>query len=92
MQETYASAAIFRGIFLEAIRRLCPEYHSGASAAPPPSGPHSQAVVSAATPSAIASDGPVEIGGTPPFIADGIVDALMDEVSMFNFWETFSRM
>lgn len=94
LQEIYASAAIFRGIFLEATRQLPSDsaeiYNS-------PIAQNSQAEA-AASPAGSAADpiNPAEAQGPSdfgiPMVNDDLVDALMDEASMFNFWETFSRM
>jgi hypothetical protein len=81
MQDTHPSASVFRGIFLGAIRQLFPDY-----------------MVQASMPESAAPECPIPQGISPDDPAEGmtisedIIDALMDEASMYNFWESFNWM
>ncbi|OPB37651.1 zn2Cys6 transcription factor [Trichoderma guizhouense] len=79
LEETYTSASVYRGVFLEAIRQLYPNY-SGS-----PTG-----VASTAGGASLSRATPADDSATLPNINDDILTTLLDEASCFNFWESFS--
>lgn len=79
LEETYTSASVYRGVFLEAIRQLYPNY-SGS-----PTG-----VASTAGGVSLSRATPADDSATLPNINDDILTTLLDEASCFNFWESFS--
>ncbi|PGH18784.1 hypothetical protein AJ79_00197 [Helicocarpus griseus UAMH5409] len=81
LQNTHTSPAVYRGIFLEAIRQLFPDYKVQTSI--PDFNPSELSV-----PYEAAAEGPSE----NLMVTDDIVNALMDEVSLVNFWESLSQM
>ncbi|KAK2774716.1 hypothetical protein FQN53_003523 [Emmonsiellopsis sp. PD_33] len=83
LQNAHTSASIYRGIFLEAIRQLFPDYNSQAPL------PESDAFESS---SSMPPD--AQSGGSPPgmTVSDDVINALMDDVSIFNFWESLNQM
>ena len=78
MQHTYPSASIFRGIFLGAIRQVFPDYMAQ------PSKPE--------TAYPVPQDGPLDDPAESMVISDDVIGALMNEASVYNFWETFNWM
>jgi hypothetical protein len=81
MQETYASASVYRGIFLEAIRQLFPNY----------SADRSQTDVEAPeVPVSRQQEHDDSFMGT--LVNDSFIDELMHESSMFNIWEHLPTM
>ncbi|OQD64276.1 hypothetical protein PENPOL_c008G07375 [Penicillium polonicum] len=80
MQHTHPCSSVFRGIFLEAIRYIFPNYVA-------------QTVLpemeSESSPPQEVSTGDPMAGIT---IGEDAIDALMDEVSIFNFWESLNNM
>ncbi|KAE8378348.1 C6 transcription factor [Aspergillus bertholletiae] len=81
MQHTYPSASIFRGIFLGAIRQIFPDY----MVQPPKP-------ETAAPEYPTMQDAPPDDPAASIVISDDIIEALMDEASIYNFWETFNWM
>ncbi|KAJ5782825.1 Transcription factor [Penicillium paradoxum] len=81
MKDTHPSSSVFRGIFLEAIRYIFPSYVAQ-STIPELSTSESS------MPQDITLDDPLA-GFT---IGEDAIDALMDEVSIFNFWESLNSM
>lgn len=82
LQETYTVASIYRGVFSKAIKQLCPEYASSVSediARP----------VTAESASVEAKQDGEDMLDT--MISDDLIDALMDEASIFSLWENWSR-
>jgi hypothetical protein len=81
MQHTHPSSSLFRGIFLAAIHHIFPNY-----------------VAQSTVPELAASESsvPQEVSVDDPMagitIGEDAIDALMDEVSIFNFWESFNNM
>ncbi|GAD98048.1 C6 transcription factor, putative [Paecilomyces variotii No. 5] len=83
LQETYSVASIYRGVFSKAIKQLCPEYASGMpedDIRPP----------TAESASVDARNDETQINDA--MISDDLLDALMDEASIFSLWESWSRM
>ena len=78
LQDTYPLAAIFRAILRGAMRRLQPDY-AGLGTAEPVVVPRSGTRAGRSLP----------VG---PKLPHGVVDALMNEASLLDFWETFSRV
>ncbi|KAJ6139441.1 hypothetical protein N7471_005927 [Penicillium samsonianum] len=80
MQSTHPCSSVFRGIFLEAIRYIFPNY-AGQTILPK--------LASESSP-------PQEVPAEDPMagitIGEDAIDALMDEVSIFNFWESLNNM
>lgn len=94
-QKVYTVASIYRGIFAMAIQQICPEAAgeiTGAATAP----------VSASAPGvAVPQDQSTDITTHPvlnnidldPNVdMNSMVDALLDESSTLNFWETWNQM
>ncbi|KAB8218256.1 C6 transcription factor [Aspergillus novoparasiticus] len=81
MQHTYPSASIFRGVFLAAIRQIFPDYMVQ------PSKPET-----VAPEYPIPQDAPLDDPAASMVISDDVIGALMNEVSTYNFWETFNWM
>ncbi|KAK4082753.1 transcriptional regulator family: Fungal Specific TF [Trichoderma aggressivum f. europaeum] len=79
LEETYTSASVYRGVFLEAIRQLYPNYSGSPAGAASTAG---GASLSRAT--------PTDDSAALPNINDDILTTLLDEASCFNFWESFS--
>ncbi|CAG8222678.1 unnamed protein product [Penicillium salamii] len=81
LQHTHPSSSLFRGIFLEAIHHIFPSY-----------------VAQSTIPELATSEDSLQ----PNVMTDGLmagfnigedaIDALMDEVSIFNFWESLNNM
>ncbi|KAL2842531.1 hypothetical protein BJY01DRAFT_249017 [Aspergillus pseudoustus] len=95
LQKTYTVASIYRGIFAKAIQQLFPEYTEGTLL-----GHSSPAVDNANTTTMHAASAAGEATEVEPGIdglgyneaaADEFVDLLMDEASIFNFWDTWNR-
>lgn len=78
LEEMYTSASVYRGVFLEAIRQLYPNY-SSSTMSESNSTDFSQ-------PRASFSNDAMMV----PLVNDDILTALLDESSCFNFWESFS--
>lgn len=77
LEKTYASASIYRGVFLEAIRQLYPNYSVNTSIHQPDTIP------------TLPQAEPSNNSTTLPLITDDILDAFLDEASSMNFWESF---
>lgn len=80
MQHTHPCSSVFRGIFLEAIRYIFPNY-----------------VAQTVLPETASESSPLqEVSTDDPMagitIGEDAIDALMDEVSIFNFWESLNNM
>lgn len=80
MQHTHPSSLIFRGIFLGAIRYIFPNY-----------------VAQTVLPELASESSPLQEVSTDDLMAgitigEDAIDALMDEVSIFNFWESLNNM
>lgn len=75
LEEMYTSASVYRGVFLEAIRQLHPNYSMSDSNS-----------TDFSQPRASFSNDSMMV----PLINDDILTALLDESSCFNFWESFS--
>jgi hypothetical protein len=81
MQHTHPSSSVFRGIFLEAIRHIFPSYVAQSNIP-------ELAISESSPPQDVSTDDPLA-GIT---IGEDAIDALMDEVSIFNFWESLNSM
>jgi hypothetical protein len=79
LEETYTSASVYRGVFLEAIRQLYPNYSTSTSLGE-----------SNTTGFSLPRTSPSDDSMILPMINDDILAALLDETSCFNFWESFS--
>ena len=83
-QKTYTVASIYRGIFMKAIEQLFPDDTTSAAASSSVADPIYGAIATGSTTmDASILNKPL----IDAVIADDIVDALMDEVSIFNFWD-----
>lgn len=88
-QKTYTTASIYRGVFTRAIQQLFPDYAPRASA--------SKSATSA-TAGPIAPDlttrstSMLDDPGLDTAITDSLVDALIDEASLFEFFESLNRV
>ncbi|KAE8147144.1 C6 transcription factor [Aspergillus avenaceus] len=80
MQHTYPSASVFRGVFLGAIRQLFPDY----IAQPMPEETVPQHPISDETYLTDPAAGMV--------ISGDVIDAIMNEVPGYNFWESLNWM
>lgn len=100
-QKVYTVASIYRGIFAMAIQQICPEAVgeiTGASAAPASAPGPAPGV--AAPPSdqnqstGITTGNPIvnNVDLDPNVDVTSMVDALLDESSTLNFWETWNQM
>lgn len=81
MQHTHPSSSLFRGIFLAAIHHIFPSYVAQSTIP-------ELASSESSLPQNVSADDPMA-GIT---IGEDAIDALMDEVSIFNFWESFNSM
>ncbi|KAJ5742768.1 uncharacterized protein N7511_011169 [Penicillium nucicola] len=81
MQHTHPSSSLFRGIFLAAIHHIFPSYVAQSTIP-------ELATSESSLPQNVSVDDPMA-GIT---IGEDAIDALMDEVSIFNFWESFYSM
>lgn len=79
LEETYTSASVYRGVFLEAIRQLYPNYSTSTAIGE-----------SNATDFSLPRSNPSDDSMILPMVNDDILAALFDEASCFNFWESFS--
>jgi hypothetical protein len=79
--QTHPSSSLFRGIFLGAIRHIFPTYVAQSTMP-------ELATLESSVPQNVSVDDPMA-GIT---IDEDAIDALMDEVSMFNFWESLNSM
>ncbi|PTB42669.1 hypothetical protein M441DRAFT_137092 [Trichoderma asperellum CBS 433.97] len=79
LEEMYTSASVYRGVFLEAIRQLHPNYSSSSTMSESNSTDFSQ-------PRGSFSNDAMMV----PLVNDDILNALLDESSCFTFWESFS--
>jgi hypothetical protein len=88
-QKTYTVASIYRGIFVKAIQQLFPDYA-------PSAGTSNHATDTSADPiTTDSTTGNTSVLNEPVIdsaIADSLVDALMDEDSIFNLWESLNRI
>lgn len=101
LQKTYTAASIYRAVFTKALQMIFPGYSA-------PVAPFSStANAAAAAPTTANVNVPVNspMGADVPdytqgqinegdfVVADGnLMDALMDEASIFNFWETWNQI
>jgi hypothetical protein len=86
-QKTYTVASIYRGIFMKAIQQLFPDYSPGASTSNMVADTMTGHIATdTATMDASMHSGPVVDAAN----ADNLLDALMDEASIFNFWEALN--
>jgi hypothetical protein len=95
LQKTYTVASIYRGIFAKAIQQLFPEYTEGTllgHSTPAVSHNHNTATHAiGATEEATEVASGVDGLGYNNVAADDFIDLLMDEASIFNFWDTWNR-
>ncbi|KAJ5175308.1 uncharacterized protein N7482_001185, partial [Penicillium canariense] len=103
--KTYTVASIYRGISLKAMQQICAPYQSGTAASNqanisvPTSHPSDRnATVNEAATGQFATE---TLGTNAPLansseqeteMVGDFVDSLMDETSIFNFWETWNQM
>lgn len=101
LQKTYTVASIYRAVFTKAIQMIFPGY----SAPVAPFSSTANAAAAAPTPASVNGAVNSPMGADIPdytqsqinegaFIADdgNLMDALMDEASIFNFWETWNQI
>lgn len=101
LQKTYTVASIYRAIFTKALQMIFPGY----SAPVAPFSSTGNAAAAAPSPASLNGADNSPMGASVPgysqtqindgaFIAgDGnLMDALMDEASIFNFWETWNQI
>ncbi|GKZ19776.1 hypothetical protein AbraIFM66951_010807 [Aspergillus brasiliensis] len=96
LQKTYTVASIYRAIFAKAIQLLFPEYTESTLLGYPSTHADNNATDTSRLEGADNVAGTAEIGciNAPGYIdisADDFVDLLMDEASIFNFWDTWTR-
>ncbi|EHK21555.1 uncharacterized protein TRIVIDRAFT_192042 [Trichoderma virens Gv29-8] len=85
LQKIYNVASIYRGIFFKAMQQICPSYRTGMSSS-------DQAIISVPTKllgsvSAFANITEQETDSLGEFMG-----SLLDETSIFKFWETWNSM
>ncbi|KAJ5168039.1 uncharacterized protein N7482_003633 [Penicillium canariense] len=78
LQDTYAAAAVYRGVFLGAINELHPHLFIGSTFQNPD-------VSDASNPRVESS----EAAAVPPTVSDDVLNALLDETSFMDFWNSF---
>jgi hypothetical protein len=78
LQETYAAAAVYRGVFLGAIKELHPHLFVGSALQNS----------DASDPSNSRTERP-EASAMPPTVSDDVLSALLDETSFLDFWNSF---
>ncbi|RAH70049.1 Zn(II)2Cys6 transcription factor [Aspergillus aculeatinus CBS 121060] len=87
-QKVYTVASIYRGIFAKAIQQVCPDRLDEQ--------PDTSVSISAAAPLSAQSDDVTNAtaAGNPGLGTDmdNMVDALLDESSALNFWETWGQL
>jgi hypothetical protein len=81
MQDTYTSASVYRGIFLEAIRKLFPNYSADAAEMNPITSEF-------LAPPSQQQDKPF----METLLNDSFIDELVHEPSLFNIWESLPMM
>lgn len=88
LQKTYTVASVYRGIFMKAIQQLFPDYGTNTRTA------RSGAGFFADQTNDMSADGPstLDRAEANPASTDMLLDVLMDEASVFNFWDTWSRL
>ncbi|KAI9037575.1 Zn(II)2Cys6 transcription factor [Aspergillus affinis] len=95
LQKTYTVASIYRGIFAKAIQQLFPEYTEGTllgHSAPAVNNTNATAIHAAGTAEdATEAEPGIDGLGYNNVAADDFIDLLMDEASIFNFWDTWNR-
>lgn len=79
LQETYAAAALYRGVFLGAINQLLPHLSVGPTL--------QNSDVSDPSTSRVE---PPEASAMLPTVSDDVLDALLDETSFLDFWDSFN--
>lgn len=97
-QKTYTVASLYRGIFAKAIEQILPGYSALAtlsnSTADPAVVPETvirpgSSHLAPEDPEQIAQFDGTKFGGVD---GDDLMNALMDEASIFGFWETWNQM
>ncbi|CAG8296202.1 unnamed protein product [Penicillium nalgiovense] len=79
LQETYAAAAVYRGVFLGAINELHPHLFVGSTLQNS----------NVADPSTSRVESP-EASAMLPTVSDDVLNALLDETSFLDFWDSFN--
>lgn len=103
--KTYTIASIYRGIFLKAMHHICYPHQTGATASTQATGsvltrhpndsncPVNEAATGDfVTETLQSNDLFINSSEQDPRIVGGFVDSLMDDSSIFNFWETLNQM
>lgn len=90
LQKTYTVASVYRGIFTKAIQQLSSEHAVNTKMTTTRSG----ADFPADQMNNAAVDGSSTLINTEanPVNTDMLLDVLLDEASVFNFWDTWSRL
>ncbi|GLA17660.1 hypothetical protein AnigIFM62618_004808 [Aspergillus niger] len=96
LQKTYTVASIYRAIFAKAIQLLFPENTETTLPGYPNAGADHNLTDTSRLEETSDVMGTAEIGtinapGYNDISADAFVDLLMDEASIFNFWDTWTR-
>ena len=91
LQKTYTVASVYRGIFTKAIQQLLPEHAANTGST---TTTRSGADFLADQTNNAAVDGSSTLINTEanPVNTDMLLDVLLDEASVFNFWDTWSRL
>ncbi|KAJ5871102.1 uncharacterized protein N7529_003455 [Penicillium soppii] len=105
LQKVYTVASIYRGIFRKAMEQICPFYQAttaisdqGMSSARTTNTSGRDSIVNAAAahqlPEAVFDNNylPANSSEQRNELLGDFMDSLMDETSVFNFWETWNRM
>jgi hypothetical protein len=103
--KTYTVASIYRGIFLKAMQQICPPYQIGTgisnqannsvstSYSPDRNHTVNEAATSRLAPDPLGNDSPlVNSSDQDTDIMKDFMDSLMDETSIFSFWDTWNQM
>ncbi|KAJ5158132.1 uncharacterized protein N7500_007783 [Penicillium coprophilum] len=79
LQDTYAAAALYRGVFLGAINKICPQLLVGST----------MRNSNLSDPSTAHLETPEESAILPP-VSDDALNTLLDDTSFLDFWDSFN--
>lgn len=91
LQKTYTVASVYRGIFMKATQQLVPEHAANTETTMTT---RSGADILADQTNNTAVDGSSTLDNVDanPVNTDMLLDVLLDEASVFNFWDTWTRL
>lgn len=79
LQDTYAAAALYRGVFLGAIKKICPHLLVGST----------MRNSNLSDPSTSHVETPEASAVIPP-LSDDALNTLLDDASFLDFWDSFN--